>query len=76
MRESDGSDVSQSARSRSGTFAERLDGVATPFARVTDQVQALIDATGHAAGGLPGEKLLRRVGAPIHPAPSEAAGGR
>jgi len=29
---------------------------------VTDQVQALIDATGHAAGGLPGERLLRKVG--------------
>ena len=49
-------------RCRSVTFAERLDGVARPFARVTDQVQALIDATGHAAGGLPGERLLRKVG--------------
>jgi transposase len=49
-------------RCRSVTFAERLDGVARPFARVTDQVQTLIDATGHAAGGLPGERLLWSVG--------------
>ena len=49
-------------RCRNVTFAERLDGVARPFARVTDRIQALIDATGHAAGGLPGERLLRMVG--------------
>jgi transposase len=49
-------------RCRSVAFAERLDGVARPFARVTDQVQTLIDATGHMAGGLPDERLLRRVG--------------
>jgi hypothetical protein len=56
MRESDSSDLNR--RRRSVTFAERLDGAARPFARVTEQVQTLIDE----AGGLPGERLLRRVG--------------
>jgi len=49
-------------RCRGVTFAERLDGVARPFARVTDQVQALIDTTGHAADGVPGREAASEGG--------------
>ena len=43
-------------------FAERLPGVATPHARETTQLCEIVGIVGYAVGGLPGERLLARLG--------------
>jgi transposase len=45
-------------------FAERLPEVAAPRARETDRLHALIVQVGYALGGLPGSRLLDRLGIP------------
>jgi hypothetical protein len=46
------------------TFAEPLGSVAERFARRTNRVQELARLVGHAAGGLPAERLMARLGLP------------
>ena len=50
---------------RRKTFAEQLPEVFTPLARRTRRVAELVDLFGHRAGGKPGERLMRRLGAPV-----------
>ena len=47
------------------TFVERLPSVAAPRARRTVQVAEIVRLFGHAAGGLPGERLLSRLAMPV-----------
>jgi hypothetical protein len=42
-------------------FAERLPTVADPKARQTTRLCAIVDLVGCALGGLPGERLLKRL---------------
>ena len=43
-------------------FAERLPAVATPKARETTRLCEIVGLVGYALGGLPGERLLNRLG--------------
>jgi transposase len=43
-------------------FAERLSAVATPKARQTTRLCEIVGQVGYALGGLPGERLLHRLG--------------
>jgi zinc-finger of transposase IS204/IS1001/IS1096/IS1165 len=43
-------------------FAERLRGVAGPFARQTDRLAEIVRLFGHSAGGRPSERLMARLG--------------
>ena len=47
------------------TFVERLPSVAAPMARRTVRVAEIVRLFGHAAGGLPSERLLARLAMPI-----------
>ena len=46
------------------SFAERLDSAALCYARRTRRLTELVCVLGHAAGGLPAERLLKRLGMP------------
>ena len=46
------------------SFAERLDSAALSYARRTRRLTELVCVLGHAAGGLPAERLLHRLGMP------------
>ena len=47
------------------TFVERLPSVAAPMARRTVRVAEIVRLFGHAAGGLPSERLLARLAMPV-----------
>ncbi len=47
------------------TFVERLPSVAAPRARRTVRVAEIVRLFGHAAGGLPSERLLARLAMPV-----------
>jgi len=47
------------------TFVERLPSVAAPMERCTIRVAEIIRLFGHAAGGLPSERLLARLAMPV-----------
>lgn len=49
------------------TFVERLPSVAAPMARRTVRVAEIVKLFGHAAGGLPSERLLARLCVPLRP---------
>ncbi len=44
------------------TFSDHTPSIARPFARRTSRVGEIVDHLGHAAGGRPAERLLRRLG--------------
>ena len=46
------------------TFVERTPDVFAPFARRTRRSAELVQLFGHSAGGKPGERLMKRLGAP------------
>jgi transposase len=46
------------------TFADQADQVMKPYARQTGRVAALARLIGHALGGRPAERLMRRLGVP------------
>jgi hypothetical protein len=46
-------------------FAERVPGLATPFARRTARLAGIVRLLGHSAGGRPSERLMRRLGMPV-----------
>jgi hypothetical protein len=46
-------------------FSERLPDLATPYARRTIRLAGIVRLVGHAAGGRPAERLMRRLGMPI-----------
>jgi transposase len=46
-------------------FAERLPGLAAPFARRTARLAEIVRLLGHSAGGRPSERLMRRLGMPV-----------
>jgi hypothetical protein len=54
----------QNRRCERQTFTDRLPQAARPFARRTCRVAELAKLVGHAAGGLPSERLLTRLGLP------------
>ena len=57
-------------------FAERLEGVAAPRARETCRLGEIVGVVGYVMGGLPGSRLLKRLGGArsrYHPAPCEGA---
>lgn len=43
-------------------FAERLPGLAAPFARQTDRLAEIVKLFGYSAGGRPSERLMARLG--------------
>jgi len=47
------------------TFVERLPSVAAPMGRRTIRVAEIVRLFGHAAGGLPSERLLARLAMPV-----------
>lgn len=47
------------------TFADRLPEVVSAHARRTKRVAELVRFFGHSAGGLPGERLMKRLGMPV-----------
>ncbi len=47
------------------TFVERLPAAAAPRARRTVRVAEIVRLFGHAAGGLPSERLLARLAMPV-----------
>lgn len=47
------------------TFTDRLPTVAGPYARRTRRVGEIVGLLGHSAGGLPGERLMQRLGMPV-----------
>jgi transposase len=47
------------------TFVERVPSVAAPMARRTVRVAEIVRLFGHAAGGLPSERLLARLAMPV-----------
>src|SRR5271165_4149199 len=46
-------------------FTERLPKVCAPYAQQTKRTSEIIVAMGHALGGRPGERLMRRLGMPV-----------
>jgi transposase len=46
-------------------FTERLSKVCAPYAQQTKRTSEIIAAMGHALGGRPGERLMRRLGMPV-----------
>jgi transposase len=47
------------------TFADRLLEIASPHARRTCRVAEIVQLLGHGVGGLPGERLMKRLGMPV-----------
>jgi hypothetical protein len=47
------------------TFSDQLPSVAIPYARRTSRTAQIASHLGHAAGGRPGERLMRRLGMPV-----------
>ena len=47
------------------TFVERLPSIAAPMGRRTVRVAEIVRLFGHAAGGLPSERLLARLAMPV-----------
>jgi len=47
------------------TFADQLPEVVSAHARRTKRVVELVRLFGHSAGGLPGERLMKRLGMPV-----------
>jgi transposase len=46
-------------------FTERLPKVCAPYAQQTKRTGEIISAMGHALGGRPGQRLMRRLGMPV-----------
>jgi transposase len=46
-------------------FSGRMPDLATPYGRRTTRLAAIVRLVGHAAGGRPAERLMRRLGMPI-----------
>jgi transposase len=46
-------------------FSERLPYLASPYARRTARLAGIVRLVGHAAGGRPAERLMRRLGMPV-----------
>ena len=46
-------------------FTERLSKVCAPYAQQTKRTGEIIAAMGHALGGRPGQRLMRRLGMPV-----------
>jgi transposase len=46
-------------------FTERLPKVCAPYAQQTKRTREIIAAMGHALGGRPGERLMRKLGMPV-----------
>ena len=46
-------------------FTERLSKVCAPYAQQTTRTSEIIAAMGHALGGRPGQRLMRRLGMPV-----------
>jgi transposase len=46
-------------------FTERLPKVCAPYTQQTTRTSEIIAAMGHALGGRPGERLMRRLGMPV-----------
>src|ERR1019366_1940860 len=47
------------------TFVDQLPEIASPHARRTCRVAEIVQLLGHAMGGLPGERLMNRLGMPV-----------
>ncbi len=47
------------------TFSRLPTAIAAPYARRTGRVEELVKLLGHAAGGLPAERLMERLGMPV-----------
>jgi transposase len=47
------------------TFTDRLPEIASPHARRTTRVAEIVRLLGHSAGGLRGERLMKRLGMPV-----------
>ena len=47
------------------TFADPLPEIASPHARRTCRVAEIVQLLGHGVGGLPGERLMKRLGMPV-----------
>ena len=47
------------------TFVDQLPAIARPHARRTCRVADIVQLLGHAMGGLPGERLMNRLGMPV-----------
>jgi hypothetical protein len=47
------------------TFVDLLPAIARPHARRTCRVAGIVQLLGHATGGLPGERLMNRLGMPV-----------
>ena len=47
------------------TFADPLPEIASPHARRTCPVAEIVQLLGHGVGGLPGERLMKRLGMPV-----------
>ena len=52
-------------RCRRRIFTERLPKVCAPYAQQTKRTSEIIAAVGHARGGRPGKRLMRRLGMPV-----------
>jgi transposase len=46
-------------------FTQRLSKVCAPYAQQTKRTSEIIAAVGHALGGRPGQRLMRRLGMPV-----------
>ena len=47
------------------TFADPLPEIASPHARRTRRIAEIVQLLGHGVGGLPGERLMKRLGIPV-----------
>ena len=47
------------------TFVDQLPAIARPHARRTSREADIVQLLGHAVGGLPGERLMNRLGMPV-----------
>jgi hypothetical protein len=47
------------------TFVDQLPEIASPHARRTCRAADIVQLLGHAMGGLPGERLMNRLGMPV-----------
>lgn len=48
-----------------GTFSDQVSSVAVPHARRTSRAAQIASHVGHASGGRPAERLMRRLGIPV-----------
>jgi transposase len=55
----------RNAGCRQRIFTERLSKVCAPYAQQTKRASEIIVAMGHALGGRPGQRLMRRLGLPV-----------